>query len=80
MIIKNLLSTKQAYKLQHTILAKSFEWFWNDIQTSYTFKNELFQFVHSFYRDQKIVSTNFEFNCRIINRFTFPVAKCDSCF
>jgi hypothetical protein len=70
MIIKNLLSTKQAYKLQHTILAKSFEWFWNDVKTSYTFKNELFQFVHSFYKDRKIRSKHYDLITPIIYELT----------
>jgi DNA-binding beta-propeller fold protein YncE len=61
MIIENLLTPKQAYELQNTILSKPFPWFWGSPYIVNTApKDELFQFTHSFYKDGIVKSKYYD--------------------
>jgi hypothetical protein len=71
MIIENLLTPKQTYELQNTILSKPFPWFWGSPYIVNTApKDELFQFTHSFYNDGIVKSKYYNLITPIIYELT----------
>jgi hypothetical protein len=71
MIINKLLGSKQAYKLQKTILSETFPWFWGSPSiTSKAPKDQLFQFVHQFLEDNIILSKHYNLINSVIYELT----------
>tara|TARA_B100000787_G_C16183881_1_gene293444 strand:- start:597 stop:1076 length:480 start_codon:yes stop_codon:yes gene_type:complete len=70
-VIKNILNDKDFKKLQEVILKQTFPWYYNNAQSEENDNN--FQFVHTFYWEDKILSPFWNYIAPILN--TLKVKK-----